>query len=56
MQVYADDMLHARMKFPLRMHEAVAPSRSKVAFIGFCESTGDAISSLQITAFPICST
>jgi hypothetical protein len=51
MQVYADNMLHARMLFPLRMHEAVAPSRSNRAFVGFCGSTGDAISSLQITSF-----
>ena len=50
MQVYADNVEEARMRFPLRLQDAVPPSEGHTAYMGFCASTGDAISSLQLTS------
>jgi len=51
MKVFGDNMLEPRMRFDLRMQDAVKPSPQKTAFVGFCGSTGDAISSLQVLSF-----
>ena len=51
MKVYADNMLEPRMRFDLRMQDAVAPRSDRTAYAGFCGSTGDAVSSLQVLSF-----